>query len=97
MNSEIVVIPVDQLRQILTDAFTVAMRKEKETAATPPPAIGNEYLPELLTRQQTAAYLGVAVGTVDNYTKDGLLSKKKVGLRAVRFDRAEVQKLARAI
>ena len=90
---QMVILPADQLRQMLTDAVTTALSK----VATPAPLPEPETLPELLTRQQAAAYLGVAVGTVDNYTKDGLLNKKKVGLRAVRFDRGEVQKLARAI
>jgi excisionase family DNA binding protein len=93
VQTNLVVIPADQLRQMLTDAVTAALIQ----AIKPAPEAEPEKLPELLTRQQTAAYLGVAVGTVDNYTKDGLLNKKKVGLRAVRFDRSEVQKLARAI
>jgi excisionase family DNA binding protein len=93
VQTNLVVIPADQLRQMLTDAVTAALIQATKPAPQPEP----ETLPELLTRQQAAAYLGVGVGTVDNYTKDGRLTKKKVGLRAVRFDRGEVQRLARTI
>jgi len=93
--TDFVVVPADQLRQLVTDAVTVAMRKAAE--ATPPPASGNDHLPELITKKQAATMLQVSTGTVDNYVTDGLLSKLKIGTRNVRFERAEVEKLARRL
>jgi len=95
MLTDFVVIPADQLRQLVADAVTVAMRKAAEAA--PQVESGNEYLPELITRKQTAEFLQMSIATVDNYVKDGLLSRRKVGTRSVRFERAEVEKLAQRL
>ncbi|MCP9237081.1 AlpA family transcriptional regulator [Lewinella sp. JB7] len=54
-------------------------------------------LPALITRQQAADLLSVSLSTVDNYIKDGLLQKKRVGMRNVRLLRVEVEKLARTV
>jgi excisionase family DNA binding protein len=94
MLADFVVIPADQLRQLVTDAVTIAMRKAAEAA--PKPNAG-ENMPELMTKKEAAAMLRVSTGTVDNYVADGLLSKLKIGTRNVRFKRAEVEKLARKL
>jgi excisionase family DNA binding protein len=95
MLNDFVVIPADQLRQLVTDAVTVAMREVAEAA--PRPASGNEGLPELITKKQASKILQMSIATVDNYVRDGNLSKLKVGVRSVRFERAEVEKLARRL
>jgi hypothetical protein len=95
MQTNLTVIPTDQLKQMITDVVNVALRNAREEAPeTVKPA---NVLPELMTKKETAETLRVSIGTVDNYTRDGLLTKKRVGLRAVRFDRGEVQRLARTI
>ena len=94
--ADFVVVPADQLRQLVADAVAVGMR----SAAPPPaPAAPDEAdrLPKLITRHQAAALLNVSLSTVDNYIRDGLLSKKRVGVRSVRLERSAVEELARTV
>ena len=92
----LVVIPTDQLSALISNAVAAAL--QKELPATPPLTTAElPPLPALITRQQAAGLLSVSVSTVDNYINDGLLRKKRVGVRAVRLDRSEVEKLARAV
>lgn len=95
MQNELVVIPAEQLRQLVTDAVDMAMnRARREAEKTAQPATEPN---KLLTKKEAAQLLKVSIATVDNYTKDGMLTKKRIGLRSVRFDRSEVEKLARTI
>lgn len=49
-----------------------------------------EQLPELLTRMETAEFLSVSLGTIDNLSKAGILKKHFLG-RSPRFKRDEVR------
>ena len=91
--ADFVVIPADQLRQLVTDAVTVALRNADPT----PPAPADQQPDQLMTRHQAAAFLNVSLSTVDNYIRDGLLHKKRVGIRFVRLERSEVETLARTV
>ena len=91
--ADFVVIPADQLRQLVTDAVTVALHNAKPT----PPAPADQRLPKLMTRQQAAELLNVSLSTVDNYIRDGLLHKKRIGVRSIRLERLEVETLARTV
>lgn len=99
MKSELVLIPFEQLKELLTDAVNDAVSKasRKTEASAPEHTSDKEPLPDLITRKQAAAILQVSPATVDNYAADGILTKKKIGLRNVRFDRDQVQTLARAV
>jgi predicted site-specific integrase-resolvase len=45
----------------------------------------------LLTRQQLAEQLGCSVGTIDNYTKRGILRPRRITSRCIRFVWEEVE------
>lgn len=94
-----VIIPIEELKELLTDAVNDAVSKasRKTEAIAPEHTTDAEPLPALITKKQAAAILQVSQATVDNYSTDGYLTKKKIGLRAVRFDRAEVERLARTV
>lgn len=93
--SDFVVITADQLRQLVADAVVVGLRNAEPPA--PAPHSEAAQLPALITRHQAAALLNVSLSTVDNYIRDGLLSKKRVGVRSVRLERSTVEKLARTV
>ena len=89
--SELVVVPADQLRLLVSNAVRTAI-----SASIPSLQENTEpELPNLVTRQQAAKLLNVSLSTVDNYIRDGLLSKKRIGSRSVRLERSDVDKLAR--
>ena len=96
LSSNLVVVPADQLSALISNAVSAAL--QRELPATPSTAeVTQPPLPALITRQQAADLLSVSLSTVDNYINDGLLQKKRVGVRAVRLDRTEVEKLARKV
>ena len=96
LSSNLVVVPADQLSLLIDNAVSAALLKALPPT-TPPNQPERPHLPALITRQQAADLLSVSLSTVDNYINDGLLQKKRVGVRAVRLDRTEVEKLARKV
>lgn len=76
--------PVDELRNLISQV----VREEIQTHIPTPSEPFSEY-PELLTRQQTAQLLGIALATIDNWTASGRLRKYRIG-SAVRFKKIEV-------
>ena len=101
MKYELVQVPLEQLKELLVDVVNDAIdrdRASRKTDAIAPEHISDKApLPDLITRKQAADILQVSSATVDNYAADGILTKKKIGLRNVRFDLHQVQRLARAV
>lgn len=91
--SSLVVISSDELRQLVTEAVSSALKKEKTKDKQSLPSNSNT---ELVTKKQAAAILKVSLSTIDNYIKEGLLTRKKVGSRFVRLDVGEVKRLAKS-
>ena len=81
-NNQIIVCTPEQLTQIVEQAIT-ARFDQAETKSN-----GDIY-PPLLTRRQVAELLGVAIQTVDNWTRDGRLTKHR-NSRTVRYKKDEV-------
>lgn len=77
----------DELRQIVRDEISKAL------AGAIPVSPSQEQPDGLMTRKAAAAFLSVSVSTIDNYAKQGLLTKVPIGDRGVRFERGEVGKL----
>ncbi|PPK87331.1 excisionase family DNA binding protein [Neolewinella xylanilytica] len=96
LSSTLVVVPADQLSLLIDNAVSAALQKALP-ASTPANEPEQPHLPALITRHQAASLLSVSLSTVDNYINDGLLEKKRVGVRAVRLDRTQVEKLARKV
>ena len=96
LSSSLVVVHADQLSLLIDNAVSAALQKALPVTI-PPNEPERPHLPALITRQQAASLLSVSVSTVDNYINDGLLEKKRVGVRAVRLDRTHVEKLARKV
>ena len=48
--------------------------------------------PEWLTRHQVAKYLSISIASVDNYARQGFITKKYIG-RKPRFHRDEITEL----
>ncbi|OAV44722.1 helix-turn-helix domain-containing protein [Lewinella sp. 4G2] len=94
---DVVTMPVNELRQLITDTVTDAMNRATAAAAKGAKTAPNgaAVLPELLTRKEAAALLRVGVATLDGYVRDGMLTKYKVGRSQTRLKRDEVRELAR--
>lgn len=93
-GQEIIVVPVEQLRTIIDEAIgkrfqAMEAARQSDREEKQPPA--------LITRAEAAELLQVSKGTIDNYIRDGLLTKRKVGTHRVRLERVEVEKLARRV
>ena len=87
MANEIVFIQIskDELQTMIIDCVNVCLK-----FYVPKQPVDN--LPELLTRQQTAEFLSVSLGTIDNLSRDGVLKKHHLGGSNVpRFKRQEVR------
>jgi len=78
------VVQIDEFRELILETV-----KEAVSAAVPKPEKPFSEFPELLTRRQTAALLGVSIATVDNWANEGRLQKHRIGV-SVRFKKAEV-------
>lgn len=84
MQSLILTTPED-LRALIDEAVTTAVSAAIGEAVT-----DNDELPEYLTRKQVADYLACSIATVDNYARQGLLTKHYIG-NTPRFKRDEVR------
>ncbi|VBB48196.1 conserved hypothetical protein [uncultured Paludibacter sp.] len=69
----------NSLRTIVADEIS------KQTAKSEP----TDNLPDLLTRKQTSAYLGISLPTLNEWTKSGVISAKRIGNR-VRYEKQVV-------
>ena len=94
MEPQLAIMTPPQLRALVNTAVKDALA-EAETRRKA--ALLKDQEPELLSRQQAADLLGVSVGTIDNYGRDGLLDKRKIGAHTVRYERAQIEKLARRV
>ena len=80
---ELVLISKDDLQALIQDTVSACL-------ASIPKDERRDDLPEWLTRQQVAAFLGCSIATVDNYSREGLLQKIHInGLP--RFKREQVR------
>lgn len=73
----------DQLSKIIQNAVRIAL-EEKENDS---PIIVTDDKP--LTRKQAAEFLGIAVSTLDNYRREGLIKGERIG-NSVRFHKKEL-------
>jgi hypothetical protein len=69
-------------------------QKQEEILAIVKEAPKADPWPELLTRQQAADFLSVAVQTIDSYTRQGLLNKIYIGTGSPRFRRDDLRALS---
>ena len=88
---DLVVIPPEQLRELVTEAVKIALINNQTVL----PVKVADTQPKLVTRHQAADLLNVSLSTVDNYIREGILIKKRLGVRSVRLERCAVEKLAR--
>lgn len=84
MVQSLALLPVDELKNLLSEV----VRAELSNLLPAPAEPFSEY-PELLTRRQTAALLGVSLATLDSWANEGRLRKHRIGA-AVRFRKSEV-------
>ncbi len=96
MEQRIVVMTPAEVRELMRSTLAEA-RAEDRAEAKRLAALEQSEQPHLLTRQQAADLLGVSKGSIDNYVRDGLLTKRKIGTHSVRIDREEIEKLARRV
>ena len=90
--SHIIVTTAEDLKAIVQQSVREAvqkLRREEEARAHQAPAEDAE----LMTRKEAATYLKVTIGTIDNYVRDGLLDKIRVGVRQVRLRTEQVRRL----
>lgn len=80
----VIVTTVEELRTV----FSEILRAELSEFSPRPAEPFNEF-PELMSRRQVAEMLGVALATVDNWTREGRLIKHRIG-PVVRFKKSEV-------
>lgn len=88
MNAQaplLVTITTADLRLLLEDVL-----EEKLAEFAQQPTNDEPGIPELLTRKQAAEFLNCTVGTIDNLTKRGLLTKHYLG-GLPRFRRDELR------
>lgn len=77
-------IPVNDLQTLIIDAVNACLKHY-----SPPPQSEFSDLPELMTRKQAAAVIGVSLGTLDSWAKEGRLTKVRAG-GIVRFRKDEL-------
>lgn len=80
----LVLTDIGELKTLLSEV----VRAELQTHIPAPAEPFSDY-PELLTRRQTAALLGVAVASIDNWANAGRLRKHRIA-GAVRFRKSEL-------
>ncbi len=84
MAQSLALLPVDELKNLLSEVVRAELSN-----LLPAPAEPFSDFPELLTRRQTAALLGVSLATLDGWANEGRLVKHRIGA-AVRFRKSEV-------
>lgn len=80
----VVVTTVEELRTVFSEILRAELAEY-----SPRPAEPFSEFPDLLSRRQVAEMLGIALATVDNWTKEGRLVKHRAG-PVVRFRKDEV-------
>lgn len=85
MNSTLAVIDTEVFFQRLEEIIEAKLQKFPEQQ------VEGDALPELLTRRQTADFLSVSLGTLDNLARAGIVQKHYLG-SSPRFKREEVRK-----
>lgn len=75
---QLITLTTDDLKNIIIESVSQALNGP-ETA----PAGTQPEQPEYLTRKQTADKLHISLGTLDTYTKLGILSAVKIGHRVL--------------
>lgn len=84
---QIVVIPVEQLLELIENVVSEVLRRELQKKTDP----FSDY-PDHLTRKQTAEILNVNVRTVDTWANEGRIKRLRNG-SAVRFSKEQILKL----
>lgn len=92
--SEVVVLSKDDLRELVTNSLTEALRKTqpRDLANEAPASDPNQ----LLTKREAAALLSCSTSTVDGHARGGRLTRHYISKKAVRFKRVEVMQLVKA-
>ncbi len=83
--SNLVITTPEHLRLLIDDAITNAINRTLPIQDSNP----EDGTPDLLTRHQTAQLLGICLATLDNWVREGRLTKYRNG-RVVRFKKSEV-------
>lgn len=78
----LVVIEIKELKSIIASTINETMRQQKELQQI-------EVKTEFLTRNQAAKLLGVCLATIDNWTKQGRLTKHRIN-SVVRYKKSEL-------
>ncbi|GAB3923409.1 helix-turn-helix domain-containing protein [Larkinella terrae] len=86
---EMVIIPADQLRTMMIEAASIALKYN-------PPSIASSSVEpdELLTPEETAQFLKVSKVTVWDWSRRGILSPRRIG-NQVRYLKSELLAAAR--
>ena len=84
MEKSIVVVHIDELKELISSSVAEQLEKQKKETL-----IADEKENILLTRKETAKLLGVCVATLDNWTREGKLTKYRNG-NTVRYSKKEV-------
>ena len=74
MNHEIIVIPVTTLKEIIREEVS-------KVSSTEPPQPQKE--PKYITRQETAALLGISLPTLRSYVTKGIIPSYTIGRRVL--------------
>jgi excisionase family DNA binding protein len=80
----------DELSELIRAAVEQTVRPMIEAAVQPP------HSPKLLTRQQTARFLGVSLPTLHEWTMNGKITANRIGTR-VRYYQTDVEAALRQI
>lgn len=84
-SSNLVVVPLEDLKSIISHSISQELEKINTPSADELEAKEDV----LLTRKETAKLLNVCVATLDNWTREGKLTKYRNG-SVVRYNRKEV-------
>lgn len=87
--SNLIVVTEDVLRQVITETVKTELQAGL-SSLLPVPQEGTKQDDELLTRQETAKYLGVSLTTLTEWTKKGTVKGYRINSR-VRYKRSELE------
>jgi len=92
MEQQIILsIPLDEFEIILKGWILEVLKEFKESESS-----AKSFLPELLTRKQTASYLGITLVTLWKWSKEGKIQSYEIQ-GCPRYKRDEILKLVKEV
>lgn len=88
MDRKLIITDEQELFQIIYKAVDAALDARK--IGTYPDNVPDEAGPAYVSKQAAAKLIGCSVATVDNFRRAGKIEARRLGNKAVRFDRAEI-------